>query len=187
MDGMARPFGSGLEPESTGSGCWGKEEEKMTSMMRRRRWTGHPRKSCEARCWPLHPVSHSQARTQEHPYSSVLKPASTVCPLLLSGYDSRTPPSQFRFLSPTSTTTQSSRCLTSTLCLIRDVWLLSFLSLVAWLGFVNPPLPPSVKQPTEPKSDAIIPLTDRPMSYPTQLNPINVMELHLVCAELIGR
>jgi len=30
MDGRARPFGSGLEPESTGSGCWGKE--KMTSM-----------------------------------------------------------------------------------------------------------------------------------------------------------
>jgi len=49
MDGMARPFGSGLEPESTGSGCWGEEEEKMTSMMRRRRWTGHPRKSSEAR------------------------------------------------------------------------------------------------------------------------------------------
>jgi len=34
MDGKARPFGSGLEPESTGSGCWGEEEEKMTSMMR---------------------------------------------------------------------------------------------------------------------------------------------------------
>jgi len=35
MDGSARPFGSGLEPESTGSGCWGKEgdEERMTSMM----------------------------------------------------------------------------------------------------------------------------------------------------------
>jgi len=37
MDGRSRPFGSGLEPESTGSGCWAKEEEKMTPMMR---WCG---------------------------------------------------------------------------------------------------------------------------------------------------
>ena len=71
-------------------------------MRTRRRWTGHPRKSCEARCWPPHLVSHSQARTQEHLYSQALKPASTVCPPLSSGYDSRPPPSQFRFLSPTS-------------------------------------------------------------------------------------
>ena len=33
MDGKARPFGSGLEPEGNGSGCWAKEK-KMTSMMR---------------------------------------------------------------------------------------------------------------------------------------------------------
>jgi len=33
MDGRAHPVGSGLEPESTGSGCWAKEK-KMTSMMR---------------------------------------------------------------------------------------------------------------------------------------------------------
>jgi len=34
MDGRALLFGSGLEPESTGSGCWAKEEEKTTPMMR---------------------------------------------------------------------------------------------------------------------------------------------------------
>ena len=100
-------------------------------------------------------------------------------PLKSYGYHPRPRPSRFRFRSPTSTTTQPLRRLTSTLCLIGDVGFLFFLSLVAWLGFVNPPLPPSARRPTEHESDAIIPLTDGSTSYPSQLNPGNAMNSFL--------
>jgi len=81
MDGSARPFGSGLEPESTGSRCWGEEEEKMTSMMRHRRWTGHPRKSSEARRCPysVHSVSGAEACQVAIPISLThLSPLETL-------------------------------------------------------------------------------------------------------------
>jgi len=123
-----------------------------------------------------------QAQAQEpsvvRPYSvrcSVLKPASTVCPPLSSGYDSR-PPSRFRF---------SLYNYPGLLCcrhrlLELDVSSvsLSFCYHHSWI-LDNPPIPIlTTRQRPEHESDAIQhDTTDESTSNRTQFSPRNAMEL----------